>query len=166
MLFDKSSYMNQPNSTHGNNKPKFLFRRHRFIALFLFNATLLVSVFVAFELGLRIFTPDWLSHRMDFLAHGGPQEDFGTDRSWKVVKENDRFAKFVPHSEFDVSHAEYQTIAKIDELGGRAVTPQVSSSGKVIGCLGDSFTFGVGVANGETFVDHLQPAFSLRLVNL
>jgi len=158
--------MNCSNPTLCEKKDRPWFRRHRFLALFLLNLVLLVGFLAICEIGLRVFAPEWLLSRMDFLATGAAPEDFGTDRSWKTVKYNDRFVSFRPNSSMDVIHAEYRTTAKMDDLGGRKLEPQAKSLGEFIVCLGDSFTFGVGVENGETFVDHLQRENTARFLNL
>ena len=156
---------------HGRLKsaPNSWFWRHRIVTLLAANVFLLLIVGLAFEVALRVVSPNWLEYRMAFLARGGNIDAFGTDRSWKTVRDNGRFLSFEPHSKFDVVHAEYQNIAFIDEFGGRQVTPQLNSD-RLLPCLGDSFTFGVGVENGETFVDHLQKFVGVRsgvrLVNL
>jgi hypothetical protein len=102
---------------------------------------------------------------MEFLVAGGSPDDFGTDRNWKVVRKGGGFVKFVPDSEFDVIHSEYHCTARIDEFGGRRVVPSIDSA-SLLPCLGDSFTFGVGVNDGETFVDHLQRTCDRKLLNL
>ena len=71
---------------------------------------------------------------------------------------------FEPNSSFEVAHAEYSHRVTIDDLGGRRVSPQ--GHGRVLPCLGDSFTFGVGVKDEETFVSLLQSRVPVRLVNL
>jgi hypothetical protein len=58
------------------------------------------------------------------------------------------------------------TVAHIDGLGGRRVLVPENSTG-VLPVLGDSFVFGVGVDDDETFVSRLAHDLSpLRLVNL
>ena len=144
-------------------------RRHRILALLAFNACVFLAVGLVFEVVLRSASPEWLEHRMAFLAAGGRVDEFGTDRSWKILRDSGRFLSFEPHSEFDVVHAEYRNVAIIDGLGGRKLNPE-SDSDRLLPCLGDSFTFGVGVENGQTFVDHLQECMAAesgpRLVNL
>lgn len=144
-------------------------RRHRILALLAFNACAFLTVGLAFEVVLRSVSLEWLEHRMAFLAAGGRADEFGTDRSWKFVSDSGQFVSFEPHSEFDVVHAEYNNVALIDGLGGRQLNPQAESD-RLLPCLGDSFTFGIGVEDGQTFVDHLQECVGVdsgvRLVNL
>lgn len=138
-------------------------RRRRLAAV-----AVIVSLFGALLLAeaiVRILAPPWLQFRMDFLAKGGEPDDAGTDRAWKVVLRNGEFVSFEPNSSFDVTHAEYSHRATIDALGGRTVTP--IRAGPIVPCLGDSFTFGVGVHDEETFVSLLQRRCAgYRLANL
>jgi hypothetical protein len=129
------------------------------------NVGAVLLILGVFEAALRLWTPVWLAERMTFLAAGGRVEAIGSDRSWSTIKKNDRFISFVPHEEFDVVHTEYCNRVFIDELGGRKLSLQRMTD-KLLPCIGDSFTFGVGVNNGETFIDLLQSSFRFRLLNL
>lgn len=141
------------------------FRRHPALVLLALNLGLLVIGAMSLELGLRVASPAWLTHRMEFLRAGGKAQDWGSDGSWKVIRRNGRFLQFEPHSELKIVHPEYSNSATIDDLGGRQVIPRRASD-YVVPCLGDSFTFGIGVNDGETFVDHLQAGANARLLNL
>lgn len=119
------------------------------------------------EVGLRLWTPAWLEQRMDELNAGdasGTTGEIGTDLAWPIVLEGTAFRQFEPGSSFTVRHYEYQHAARADELGGRA-TPYAAEHTEVIPFLGDSFTFGVGVEDGETFVS-LLAAEALRRPSL
>jgi lysophospholipase L1-like esterase len=65
-----------------------------------------------------------------------------------------------------VSHYEYSHIAHIDHLGGRRSAEDLPVDGLRIPFLGDSFTFGVGVADEETFVSRMNQESKTVLVNL
>ncbi len=125
---------------------------------------------------MRLIAPDWLEQRMREL-NAGENYESGSDRAWPVMLEGRAFRQFVPGSSFMVGHYEYQHVATIDELGGR-ITPFSStpaSDQAFVPFMGDSFTFGVGVEDNETFVSliaaealHRSPAGGSppRLLNL
>ncbi len=142
-----------------------IFRRRRVLILLGVNAAALLLLAAVFEIGLRIFAPDWLSATMDYQSEGGRADEVGTDRAWSVVREYGEFVKFVPHSDFDMVHAEFREKANIDEFGGRRLEA-TSSGDAIVPFVGDSFVFGIGVADGETFVDAMQEHFDERLLNL
>jgi hypothetical protein len=131
---------------------------------------MLLSVVVSFalcEVMVRFFAPSWLKQRMAILNPDSSTAGFGTDRNWKVEFRDGKFFSFTPYSRFDVSHVEYNNIANIDELGGRRVPFRSGPDLKLLPLLGDSFTFGVGVEDEETFASKLAaqlPAF--RVLNL
>jgi hypothetical protein len=141
------------------------FRRHRSLTLIAINRMTMAALTGIFEGGLRVVSPTGLEYRMEFLAHGGLPEDFGTGRAWKMVRNDNHFVSFVPNSQLDVTHAEYWNRVTIDEFGGRQVLNR-SGSTELLPFIGDSFTFGIGVDDGETFVDHLQAALDWRVLNL
>lgn len=141
------------------------FSRHRLLALLTFNAALFVGLGAAGEIALRLLAPPWLAHRMAYLEAGAPADGFGSDRDWKVIRNDGRFVSFVPGSRFMVHHNEFHTTATIDEFGGRRVATD-RKGGPLVPCLGDSFTFGVGVEDDETFVSALQRSIDARLLNL
>ncbi len=107
----------------------------------------------ALEVGLRLFSPDWLDRRMLEL-NAGERYVTGSDQSWPVIVEGQAFRQFVPGSSFTVRHDEYQHGVTSDELGGRATPHRAirASDQAFIPFLGDSFTLGVGVEDKETFV--------------
>ena len=138
-------------------------RRRLFAAVALLFGTALSIVLL--EAGLRLWTPAWLEQRMGELNAEGtsglpPSGEIGTDRTWPIVIEGRAFRQFVPRSSFTVRHDEYRHAVTVDELGGRA-TPFRAGYTRVLPFLGDSFTFGVGVEDGETFVS-LLAAEALR----
>ncbi len=121
----------------------------------------------ALETGLRLFSPPWLAQRMRELNAGDGTSDSGTDRAWPIILEGQAFRQFEPHSSFTVRHYEYQHVATTDELGART-TPYASGYEHVLPFMGDSFTFGVGVEDAETFVSQVAEATPspFRLLNL
>lgn len=120
--------------------------------------------FVALELVLRVATPNWLQERMNELTAGSPYK-FGTDQLWPVIREDGVFRQFVPHSSFAIRHYEYEHSATIDEFGGRS-TPYSSDDADNIAFMGDSFTFGVGVQDFQTFVALISEQSNFRVLNL
>lgn len=129
-------------------------------------ATIIVSTALALlvvEAGLRLFAPAWLERRMLELNAGAYEA--GSDRDWPVLIENGRFRQYPPLSVFTARHYEYVHGVTIDELGGR-VTPHGTAPEALVPVVGDSFTFGLGVEDSETFVSLLAPDSPYRLVNL
>jgi hypothetical protein len=105
---------------------------------------------------------------MLFLNPPPGGQAFGSDLDWKVDKKGGYFWRFTPHSEFDVTHIEYNNKAHTDEYGGRVTGSIGSAENKdFVPFLGDSFTFGNGVADAETFASLLSSAASpRRILNL
>jgi len=130
-----------------------------------------ISVFMCLmvgELMARLFAPPWLQQRMAALnaANGGSGE-FGTDRDWKVERTNGRFLSFTPQQRLKVSHIEYNNIANIDEFGGRRTFSDTNQGGSPIVLFGDSFAFGVGVEDSDTFASRIAMGFpERRFINL
>jgi hypothetical protein len=130
-----------------------------------------ISLFMALtlcELMARLFAPPWLEQRMAILnSMNDGFGEFGTDRDWKVERRNGRFFSFTPHQRLDVSHVEYRTVANIDEFGGRRTFFAGNPGSPTIVLLGDSFTFGVGVEDEETFASRIAVGFpEYRFINL
>jgi hypothetical protein len=125
--------------------------------------TLLSLEFIA-----RVLAPAWLTQRMLFVNPPPGGQAFGSDLAWKVDKKGGYFWRFTPHSEFDVTHVEYSNKAHIDGYGGRVTAGADSAENKdFVPFLGDSFTFGIGVADAETFASLLSPVASpRRILNL
>ena len=142
--------------------------------LILFYAiTACISAVLALSSGeaiLRIWTPPWLKYRMLTLDPPESGAVFGTDRAWKIETKNGAFWRFLPGSEFDADHYEFKTKVHIDELGGRATVCtncNVDINLTPIVFMGDSFTFGIGVRDEETFSSILSPLVSpRRILNL
>jgi hypothetical protein len=120
------------------------------------------------EVIARVLAPAWLTQRMLFLNPTPSGQASGSDRGFKVDKKNGQFWRFTPHSEFDVTHVEYNNKAHIDEYGGRVTAGTYSAESEdFVPFLGDSFTFGLGVADAETFASLLSPVASpRRILNL
>ena len=94
----------------------------------------------------------------------GQAYEFGSDQTWPVVKANGRFKSFTPNSSFSIRHLEYDNKANIDEFGGRHT--KYNEGGEMVPFLGDSFTFGVGVEDEETYVSLLSEIYGVRFLNL
>ena len=121
--------------------------------------TAFIAVVIAIgasELLVRVFSPAWLDQRMAILN----PESFGSDREWKVVYSGEKFVSYEPNTSFTVSHYEYNHVANIDAWGGRVVSrnPVLAHNNRLVPVLGDSFTFGVGVSDLQTFVSKLAAA--------
>jgi hypothetical protein len=133
--------------------------------------TVAISVTLALlslEVIARVLAPAWLTQRMLFLNPPPSAQAFGSDQGWKVDFKNGHFWRYTLHSEFDVTHVEYNNKAHIDEYGGRVTAGADSAESKnLVPFLGDSFTFGIGVADAETFASLLSPVVSpRRILNL
>lgn len=102
------------------------------------------------ELAARLFGPAWLRPIMD-EHNAGRRAEVATDLEWPVVEENGHFRSFRPGAHFTQSYIEWTTPVNIDGLGGRRVRTS-NGSGSPIAWMGDSFTFGAGVSDEETFV--------------
>jgi hypothetical protein len=128
----------------------------------------LIICLAACELLVRLFAPPWLQQRMAALnASDAVPGEFGSDRGWKVDRRNGEFVSFTPHQRFEVTHSEYRNVAIIDELGGRRTAIGGDSGSPRVVMLGDSFTFGVGVEDMETFVSRIATRVSdFRFINL
>lgn len=123
----------------------------------------LLLAFIIVESLLRIFTPEWLAFRMNEI-NPDSESVAGSDRDWPVVEINDEFKSFVPFASFNIEHFEYRNLATIDELGGRRT--RSFDDWPLIPFLGDSFTFGVGVNDDQTYINLLAGPGLGRFVNL
>jgi hypothetical protein len=109
--------------------------------------------FAAAEVGLRVAGPAWLRQFMVGTNLYGAMH-YGTDAGWPVESRDGKFLRFKPNSEFEVEYYEYRTAIHIDRWGGRVVPSLKSVEGMpVIPVLGDSFSFGLGVNDDETFIN-------------
>lgn len=116
------------------------------------------------EFALRIFTPDWLILRMK-VANVGEDYYIGSYNLIPEIRVNGKFRNFVPNSKFVLRHYEWENQANIDELGGRVT--KYAKTDKIVPFLGDSFTFGIGVEDDETYVSNLAiKATGRRFLNL
>ena len=141
------------------------------VRLSLLLASLLVPLMVL-EVGLRIWTPGWLLVRMQDARSGGAAHDEGADRSdgsdrnFPIVRNNDGILTgFEPNTAWDMVTPEYRNRIATDELGCR-----VSGSGEhpnepLLPFIGDSFVFGVGLDDDQTFSSLMQHKLSMRIVN-
>jgi hypothetical protein len=106
---------------------------------------------------------------MEFLALDRRKAAFCSDANWTVRMQNGVFWGYKPNSEFVVSADEFVNTAHIDDLGGRKVLHEegMDKSRPVLPFLGDSFTFGVGVSDEETFASMLSAEVQdARILNL
>ena len=137
--------------------------QNRFFALIAMVLGVLAPL-LAFEVALRIGPPTWLEQRMQELTIGRPYR-YNSDQDWPVIRDNGIFRQFKSYSEFVVRHYEYEHRVRIDDRGGR-ITPYPAEAVKIVPFLGDSFTFGTGVEDGETFLSRMAAASSYRFLNL
>jgi hypothetical protein len=106
----------------------------------------------------------WLASRVVPDADRAVEDWPGTD-GWPVIRSDGEPVAFVPGSVMHVQHAEYRFDARIDRWGGRAIDAADAAPPEVM-FLGDSQTFGVGVADAETFTARLSRRFHRPIVNL
>jgi hypothetical protein len=120
------------------------------------------------EILLRIATPEWLSKEMNELNLARNVESFGSTVGWSVERIGGRFVRFVPYSQFHVRYYEYDHHVHIDRWGGRVLAPgkKRKVDSHLIPFLGDSFPFGIGVRDEETFVSILNSQSSYNFLNL
>jgi hypothetical protein len=122
--------------------------------------------FAAAEVGLRVAGPVWLRQFMVGTNLYGAMH-YGTDAGWPVDSRDGKFLRFKPNSKFDIKYYEYNTIINIDRWGGRTVPSlKGSESTPIIPVLGDSFAFGLGVKDEETFVNLICKNSHARYLNL
>jgi hypothetical protein len=129
----------------------------------------LIASSVIAEATLRLFTPAWLEYRMRVLEADSRRPRFGGDGEWSVEEREGKFVRFEPHTTFSLQHLEYNITSTIDAYGGRDVPARMElppGDRQLLPVLGDSFTFGVGVDDEETYVNILAQNLGLRLVNL
>jgi hypothetical protein len=118
------------------------------------------------EIGLRIAGPAWLRQFMIGTNLYG-QIHYGSDAGWPVESRGGKFVRFKPGKQFNVEYYEYNTTIHTDEWGGRVI-PDVKKTDDlpIVPVLGDSFTFGLGVKDGETFVNLMCKKFDAVYLNL
>lgn len=120
------------------------------------------------EIAIRLLAPDWLRYRMEFLASGQTAVEGGSDLEWPIETVEGQFLRFKPNQQFRVANPEYQHAAHIDEFGGRATCARLrSETARAVLLFGDSFTFGIGVEDCDTFASLLASNLeAFRVVNL
>jgi hypothetical protein len=118
------------------------------------------------EVALRLYPPKWLTQQVNALNLEPAAQGFGSDAGWQVQKIDGKFIGLKPLTHFKVRYYEYQHDVNIDRLGGRVVNGNREEIGlPVVPFLGDSFMFGIGVQDGQTFVSHLKEKTSVEYVN-
>lgn len=116
---------------------------------------------------MRLWAPNWLRMRMSELNVGYGRPAFGSDADWPVERRDGNFERFRPFSKFNVLNYEYKSTAHIDKYGGRVTKSAVGEmSSKVVPFFGDSFTFGIGVEDNETFASILSEKLDYFILNL
>jgi hypothetical protein len=117
------------------------------------------------EVLIRMIAPPWLTEQMKEMNLARNAAVFGSDVGWSVETIDGRFVRFVPNTHFDVHHYEYNHSVHIDSWGGR-INSASKTSGELIPFLGDSFGFGIGVGDNETFVNLFSAHSPYHVVNL
>jgi len=118
------------------------------------------------EVGLRIAGPAWLRQFMIGTNLYG-QIHYGSDAGWPVESLGGKFVRFKPDKQFNVEYYEYNTTIHTDRWGGRRIPDVKKGDGlPIVPVLGDSFTFGLGVNDGETFVNLMCKKFNAVYLNL
>ncbi|MBO33321.1 MAG: hypothetical protein CMM74_10155 [Rhodospirillaceae bacterium] len=125
----------------------------------------LLFAMLILEGALRVFPPDWLRQRMREI-NAGQQVFFDSDEGWPLECSDTGCLRFTPGSKFRVITREYNHSVAIDEHGARATSVPISGEGPVVPFLGDSFTFGIGVEDTETFVSLLDSGSAADYLNL
>ena len=119
----------------------------KIFTVFTFNIGILFLLIVGTEFLLRSLTPNGeiaLRVKMNRLARKKNQEE-----ARSIVFDNENFS-FLPNIKIPVEHSEYKYTASINSEGWRV--PCLNKSQKVdIFIVGDSFVFGTGVADMDTF---------------
>ena len=129
-----------------------------------------IAGMILIECTLRLCGPEWLVQRMHELNAGDSlKRCYDNDREWPVVRKGKNVIGFVPNSVFKIVHYEYEDMASIDGLGYRKVYPdQTPNDTRVtIPIVGDSFVFGIGVNDNQTFVSLLAKKLPyIKFINL
>ena len=141
-------------------------RRSRAVFRFLVPLFVFICAAMVAEALLRVVAPPWLTLRMHEVRAGRSLADFGDDAGWPVTLAGGRPFGFQAGARFRVRADEYSHEARTDEFGGRVVGQSRAVGLPIVPVLGDSFTFGIGVNDGETFVSLISAAMPARLINL
>jgi hypothetical protein len=113
------------------------------------------------ELWLRhVHTPRAVQNRIDIATRGT-----GTDSSLLAVRSDGQFQHFLPGQEARLQHAEYDTSIQIDDLGWRRTSPEVVHQYQVV-FAGDSFTFGIGLNDSQSFPWRFGARLGISVGNL
>ena len=125
----------------------------------------LLAPILVFEGLLRVIGPAWLDLRMREIALND-NVYLDTDEDWPVECSELYCYMFAPNSEFQVVTQEYSHGVIIDQNGNRSNRNLDTEHSTVVPILGDSFTFGLGVEDNETFVSLIDKLSSIRYMNL
>jgi hypothetical protein len=129
------------------------------------NGVLVLSAIVLSLLGAELWlryvhTPRAVQNRIDIATRGT-----GTDSSLLAVHSDGQFQHFLPGQEARLQHAEYDTSVQIDELGWRRTSPEVVHQYQVV-FAGDSFTFGIGLNDSQSFPWRFGARLGISVGNL
>lgn len=109
--------------------------------------------FILSEVALRVAGPSWLRHWMVGTNLDG-EIHYGSDAGWPVDSRAGKFLRFKPDTQFNVKYREYSNTVHTDQWGGRVVPSGKKIDGRpIVPILGDSFAFGLGVKDEETFIN-------------
>lgn len=120
---------------------------------------------VSAEILLRSAGPAWLHSRMRRTNLEGDLR-YGSDSGWPVESLNGKFLRFKPQTNFQVRYYEYNTVAHTDPYGGRIVQSNAPEASPILPFFGDSFTFGLGVNDDETFASLIAERSAAHILNL
>ena len=124
--------------------------------------------FLLVEVLLRMLNLPWLTNRMEILNVGVRDIAFGSDANWHVEISDNKIVRLIPFSKTHLVHYEYNIVANIDEFGGRrtVTNPTAIKSNIIIPFMGDSFAFGLGVEDEQTFISLLGEESKFQYINL
>jgi hypothetical protein len=118
------------------------------------------------EIALRVVDPEWLRARTGAVEGPAAREQFTGDQAWPIEEVNDAFVAFQPGATLEMRNPEYRVLGHTDRWGGRSTGVDVPPASRPIPFVGDSQTFGVGVADEQTFVSLLARRLGRPLLNL
>ncbi len=122
--------------------------------------------FIVSEIALRVAGPVWLRQFMVGTNLDGVMH-YGSDAGWPVDSEGGKFVRFKSDTQFKVDYYEYSTTIHTDHWGGRIVPSVKKTEGlPIIPVLGDSFSFGLGVKDDETFINLMCKNSDANYLNL
>ncbi|MBZ5555779.1 MAG: SGNH/GDSL hydrolase family protein [Acidobacteriia bacterium] len=117
------------------------------------------------EAGLRVAGPPWLRAHMDELAAGHQiLGEASTALAYVEHRGDGAFVRFRPGGSFSLLDPEFRTAVQITRWGTRATGTDAAGPDTVV-FVGDSFTFGMGVNDGETFVSLVCDTRHLSCLN-